>query len=74
MMPDSHEERVEPHGPYQDCRVTVDGWVVSYLEGMPVNGGRIDLALDGRYGLLLTVEEAQWIVPFIADAIAIAPG
>lgn len=70
----SSNNRVGLHGPYDDCRVTVDGWTVPFLEAVPVNGGRIDLTLDRRYGLVLSVAEAERIVPFIADAIAIALG
>jgi hypothetical protein len=39
-----------------------------------LNGRRVHLTLDGRFGLDLTVAEAEQIVPFIADAIAIASG
>jgi hypothetical protein len=34
----------------------------------------IYLSLDNRYGLDLTVAEAEQVVPFLADAIAIALG
>lgn len=78
-MSDTHEhetvpDRVALHGPYKDCLVTVDGWTIPFLEAAPVNGGIIDLVLDRRYGLALSVMDAERIIPFIADAIAIALG
>ena len=78
-MSDTHEHEsgadcVALHGPYKDCLVTVDGFAVPFLEAAPVNGGIIDLVLDRRYGLALSVVDAERIIPFIADAIAFALG
>jgi len=37
-------------------------------------GGMVSLTLDRRYGLDLTVDEAERFIPFLAQAIAIASG
>jgi len=61
-------------GPFEHHDVVVNGCSVPFLTATPLNGGRVHLTLDGRFGLDLTVAEAEQIVPFIADAIAIASG
>ena len=61
-------------GPFQSHRVIVDGRRVPFLEALPVNGGKISLLLDGRYGLDISVADADAFIPWIADAIAIAHG
>ncbi len=61
-------------GPFQSHRVIVDGRRVPFLEALPVNGGKISLLLDGRYGLDISVADADAFIPWIADAIAIAMG
>ncbi len=68
-MPD-----VALHGPYDEHRVTVDSWTVPFVTASPMNGGRVNLSLDQRYGLVLTVAELDRFMPFLADAIAIALG
>lgn len=61
-------------GPFEHHDVVVNGCSVPFLTATPLNGGRVHLTLDGRFGLDLTVTEADDVVPFIADAIAIALG
>lgn len=61
-------------GPFSHHDLVVNGWRVPYLEATPMNGGKIDLILDRRYGIEITVEEAERILPFIADCIAVASG
>lgn len=61
-------------GPFQTYWVIVDGRRVPFLEALPVNGGKISLLLDGRYGLDIAVADAEAFIPWIADAIAIALG
>jgi hypothetical protein len=39
-----------------------------------LDGGRIDLTLDRRFGLVLSAAEAERFVPFLAEAIAVALG
>jgi hypothetical protein len=65
---------VEFVGPFEYHAVCVNGWRVPYLTATPMNGGKIDLTLDHRYGIELSVQDAERIVPFIANAIAIAHG
>ena len=61
-------------GPFRSYRVIVGGRRVPFLEALPVNGGKISLLLDGRYGLDVPVADADAFIPWIADAIAIAMG
>jgi hypothetical protein len=66
--------QVEYIGPLSHHEVVVNGWAVPMLEAHMLPGGQINLVLDRRYGIDLTVEEAERVVPFVADAIAIALG
>jgi hypothetical protein len=68
------EGRVDLVGPVVSHEVVVDGWRVPFLQAHPRNGGRVELVLDYRYGLDLSVEEMDRVVPFLADAIAVAMG
>jgi hypothetical protein len=68
------ESRIQLRGPYDTSIITVDGRKIPFLEAEPVIGGRIDLTLDSRFGLVLTLDEFERFVPFLADAIAIALG
>lgn len=61
-------------GPFQSHRVIVDGRQVPFLEAAPVNGGKISLLLDQRYSVDISVADADALIPWIADAIAIAMG
>lgn len=70
----SDRQRINVVGPFQQWRVTVDGWEVPLLTASPETGGMIHLSLDHRFGLDLSVQDAESIVPFIAHAIAIASG
>lgn len=65
---------VEYVGPFERWSVTVNGWEVPLLDALPIPGGMISLTLDRRYGLDLTVEEAERFLPFLAQAIAVASG
>lgn len=61
-------------GPFEHHDVVVNGRQVPYLRATPMDGGQVHLNLDRRFGLTLSVEEAERIVPFLADAIAVASG
>jgi hypothetical protein len=61
-------------GPFQHHDVVVNGWQVPYLTAVPIPGGRVHITLDNRFGVDLTVDEAERVVPFLADAIAVASG
>jgi hypothetical protein len=66
--------QVEYVGPFESYRVVVNGWQVPLLQAHPVTGGGISLTLDDRYALDLPLQDAERIVPFIANAIAISLG
>jgi hypothetical protein len=61
-------------GPFEHHDVVVEGWRVPLLQAHPLDEGRIALVLDERLGLELSAAEAERIVPFVADAIAVALG
>jgi hypothetical protein len=61
-------------GPFEHHDVVVEGHEVPFLRATPIDGGRIDLTLDRRFGLILSADEAERFIPFLADAIAIASG
>jgi hypothetical protein len=65
---------VEYVGPFQSHRVVVDGWTVPFIAAHPQQGGRILLSLDRRVGVDLDLATAELVLPFIANAIAIAAG
>jgi hypothetical protein len=69
-----HESSLSFPGPFEHHEVVVAGRSVPFLQADPVDGGQIDLTLDRRFGLMLTVEEAERFVPFLAHAIAVALG
>lgn len=68
--------RVTFPGPFSQHEVVVDGWKVPFLHAHP--GGEHDesvtIVLDNRLALTLSVEEAERVVPFLADSIAVALG
>jgi hypothetical protein len=61
-------------GPFQHHDVVVNGHQVPFLRATPLDGGQVHLNLDRRLGLTLSAEEAERVVPFLADAIAVASG
>ncbi len=61
-------------GPFESWRVVVNGRQVPFLSADVHNGGKVELTLDDRIALTLDVVTAEEVVPFIADAIAIALG
>ena len=61
-------------GPFQHHDVVLHGHQVPFLRAAPLENGEIHLTLDRRLGLTLSSEEAERIVPFLADAIAVASG
>lgn len=65
---------VEFVGPFERHEVVVNGWQVPLLQARMEPGGRIVLLLDNRIALDLTVEESERVLPFLADAIAVAQG
>lgn len=71
---DFNESFVSYVGPFEHHDVLVSGRQVPYLRATPVDGGRLDLTLDRRFGLILSADEAERFIPFLAQAIAIASG
>jgi hypothetical protein len=61
-------------GPFETHRVIVGGRRVPFLQAHPMNGGRISLILDNRLGVDVSVADAETVIPFIADCIAVALG
>lgn len=61
-------------GPFQHHEVAVNGWKVPLLQAHPQGEDRLLLVLDGRLGAEFSAEEAERVVPFVADAIAVALG
>jgi len=68
------ESPLEFRGPYESHDVVFKGREVPFLRADLLDGGRIDLTLDRRFGLVLTAAEAERVVPFLAHAIAVASG
>ena len=66
--------RVQFPGPAQQHEVVVDGWRVPLLHACLHDGGQITLVLDNRFGLELDADDAEGVVPFVANAIAVALG
>ena len=60
-------------GPFSSHRVILHGYAVPHLEAHP-NADGVHLSLDHRSGIDLSTDEAEKIVPFIADCIAVALG
>lgn len=61
-------------GPFESYRVVVNGWQVPLLAAEMRPGGQITLTLDDRFDLDLPVADADRVVSFLADAIAVALG
>jgi hypothetical protein len=67
--------RVNFPGPFTQHDVVVDGWRVPLLDAqVNQDDGRVLLVLDNRFTLDLSAEEAERVVPFLADAMAVALG
>jgi hypothetical protein len=61
-------------GPSNGRAVVVNGWQVPLLEAFPQDAGRILLVVDGRLGAEFSVDEAERVIPFLANSIAVALG
>jgi hypothetical protein len=68
------ESPVSFPGPFKHHDVVVEGRKVPFVTAKPLDGGRVDLWLDQRYALVLSAEEAERFVPFLANALAVALG
>jgi hypothetical protein len=65
--------KVEYVGPFDATHVVVNGRQVPFLEATHL-GDRVSLSLDHRFGLDLTVAEAEKVVPFLAEVMAVGLG
>lgn len=65
--------RVSFPGPFSAHDVVFEGWRVPFLHAHP-DDSCVALVLDHRIMETFTVAEAEKVVPFLADAIAIALG
>src|SRR5690349_11287720 len=71
---DNTTVELEIIGPFEDYRVTVNGYWVPYLRAVRVEG-IISLTLDSRFGLDIPDDErALPIIEFIGNAMAVAAG
>lgn len=61
-------------GPFEHHDVIVNGRRVPHLEAIPTAGGGVHLTVGRRYGLDLTLAEAERVVPFIAHCVAVGMG
>lgn len=66
--------RVAFPGPFTHHDVVVDGWRVPFLQAHVGADDRVTLVIDRRLATELSVEEAERVVPLLADAIAVALG
>lgn len=68
-------QRVSFPGPFTHHEVTVHGWTVPFIKASLTGGeDRVRLILDDRRGIDLSVQEAERLLPFLADALAVALG
>jgi hypothetical protein len=73
-LEDGERPSVDYVGPFEHHDVVVQGRQVPFLRATPLDGGQVDLTLDRRFALVLSVSEAERFVPFLAHAIAVASG
>jgi len=70
----SLQSGVEFVGPFDRYEVVVNGWQVPLLQAQPAPGGRVTIRLDDRFGLDLSIQEAERVLPFVAHSIAVTLG
>jgi hypothetical protein len=61
-------------GPFEHHDVVVNGWRVPLLQAHMRGEDRVMLVIDRRLGAEFSAEEAERVVPFVADAISVALG
>jgi hypothetical protein len=71
---DLPESSVGYPGPFQHHDVVVHGHSVPFLTATPKDGGVVRLHLDRRFAVDLSPSEAERMVPFLAECMAIALG
>lgn len=86
-MPDGEDDTVDRHecsnmpsievtfpGPFTHHDVVVRGWRVPYLQAHMQGEDRVTLVIDRRLAAEFSADEAERVVPFVANAIAVAMG
>lgn len=74
-MSDDRSFRVSFPGPFTQHDVVVDGWRVPLIHAqVSQDDGRVLLVLHNRFTLELDAEEAERVIPFLADLMAVALG
>jgi hypothetical protein len=71
---DTGSSSVDFLGPFESHIVVVNGREVPHLQATPLPGGRVFLSLARQVAVELSLQEAERLVPFIADAIAVGMG
>lgn len=71
---DLAESSVSFPGPFESHDVVVTGHAVPFLTATPRDGGVIRLHLDRRFALDLSLADAERVVPFLAECLAVAQG
>lgn len=66
--------RVSFPGPFSHNDVVVNGWRVPFMTAHLVGEDRVTVVLDRRLGIDLSTHDAERLLPFVADAIAVALG
>ncbi len=61
-------------GPFNHHDVVVHGWRVPYVQAHMQGEDRVVLVIDRRLAAEFSADEAERVVPFVADAIAVAMG
>jgi hypothetical protein len=64
---------IEFVGPFESHVLVLNGHSVPFADATPIDGG-VHLCLDNRFGVDLTHDEAERVIPFLADGIAVALG
>lgn len=68
------ESPVSYPDPFQHHDAVVHGHAVLFLTAIPRDGGAVRLHLDRRFALDLSPAEAERVVPFLAQCMAVALG
>lgn len=61
-------------GPFNYHDVVVRGWRVPFLQAHMQGEDRVTLVIDRRLAAEFSADEAERVVPFVANAIAVAMG
>jgi hypothetical protein len=67
---------IEIVGPFQEYKVTLDGFRVPHINAIPMPDDQVEIVLDGRFGMEGPVsrEEFNRWLPILANAMAISAG